>query len=71
MLLLDYGFKALNLHNIMLKVYSFNVRAESIYKNIGFEIIGKRRESLRRGNKTYDVIYMDLLYNDFYEKNKQ
>jgi RimJ/RimL family protein N-acetyltransferase len=25
-LLMDYGFKALNIHNIMLSVYSFNTR---------------------------------------------
>ena len=66
-LLLDYGFKALNLHNVVLKVYSFNERAIKSYKNIGFKIIGKRRESLKRGNKLYDIIYMDLLYNEFYE----
>ena len=69
-LLIDYGYKALNLHNIMLKVYSFNERAIKSYEKIGFKIIGKRRESLKRGNKTYDVIYMDLLYNEFYEKYK-
>jgi len=69
-LLLDYGYKALNLHNVMLKVYSFNDRAIRSYEKIGFGIIGKRREALKRGNKTYDVIYMDLLYNEFYEKNE-
>ena len=31
-LLLDYGFKALNLHNIMLKVYPFNVNAIKLYE---------------------------------------
>jgi RimJ/RimL family protein N-acetyltransferase len=29
-LLMDYGFKALNIHNIMLSVYSFNKRAMSL-----------------------------------------
>ena len=69
-LLLDYGFKALNLHNIMLKVYSFNERAIKSYEKIGFKNIGKRREALKRGIETYDIIYMDLLYKEFYEKNK-
>jgi len=69
MLLLDYGFKALNLKNIMLKVYSFNVRAIRSYEKIGFNIIGRRREALS-GNKTYDILYMDILYNEFYKLNK-
>ena len=69
-LLMDYGFKALNLHNILLKVFSFNERAIKCYEKVGFKIIGKRREALKRGDKIFDTIYMDILYNEFYEKNK-
>jgi RimJ/RimL family protein N-acetyltransferase len=67
-LLLDYGFKALNLHNILIRVYSFNARARKCYEKTGFKVIGKRREALRRGDKTYDIILLDILYNEFYEK---
>jgi RimJ/RimL family protein N-acetyltransferase len=67
-LLLDYGFKALNLKNVLLRVYSFNEKAKKSYDNIGFKIIGKRRKALIRGNKTYDIIFMDILSNEFYEK---
>jgi RimJ/RimL family protein N-acetyltransferase len=69
-LLLDYGFKALNLHNIQLKVYSFNERAIKSYEKIGFKTFGKRKESLLRGKERYDLVHMDILYNEFYEKNK-
>jgi RimJ/RimL family protein N-acetyltransferase len=68
-LLMDYGFKALNLHNILLRVFSFNEGAIKCYEKIGFKLIGKRREALKRGNKTFEIIYMDILYNEFYEKN--
>jgi RimJ/RimL family protein N-acetyltransferase len=68
-LLLDYGFKALNLHNIQLRVYSFNERAIKSYKKIGFKIIGKRREALRRENELYDIVYMDILRVDFAKEN--
>jgi RimJ/RimL family protein N-acetyltransferase len=68
-LLMDYGFKALNLHNILLRVFSFNERAIKCYNKIGFKVIGKRREALKRGERTFDVIYMDILYNEFYEKS--
>jgi len=69
-LLLDYGFKALNLYNVMLRVYSFNEKAIRIYEKLGFKVIGKRREALRRGNTTYDIIYMDIVREEFYGKNE-
>ena len=67
-LLMNYGFKVLNLHNVFLKVYSFNERAIRCYEKVGFRIIGKRREALLRGKDRHDIIYMDLLHNDFYHK---
>ena len=67
-LLMDYGFKALNLHNIWLRVYSFNEKAIKSYEKIGFKIIGKRREALLRGKDRHDCVYMDILYDEFYEK---
>jgi len=70
-LLMDYGFKALNLHNIFLVVFSFNQRGQKCYEKIGFKYIGKRREMINRGGKKYDLIYMDILYDEFYEKNKR
>jgi RimJ/RimL family protein N-acetyltransferase len=69
-LLMDYGFKALNLHNIFLKVYSFNKRAIKCYEKIGFKIIGKRREALLRGKDRHDIIHMDILHGEFYIKHK-
>jgi RimJ/RimL family protein N-acetyltransferase len=69
-LLLDYGFKALNLNNIMLKVYSFNKRAIKSYEKVGFKIVGKRRNGLKRGKETFDIIFMDILEKEFYETNK-
>ena len=69
-LLMDFGFKALNLHNIFLNVYSFNERAIRCYEKIGFKIIGRKRESLLRGKERHDNILMDILYDEFYEKNK-
>ena len=69
-LLLDYGFKALNLNNIMLKVYAFNKRAIKSYEKVGFKVIGKRRKGLRRGKETYDIIFMDILEKEFYENNR-
>ena len=64
-LLLDYGFNLLNLHNIYLRVHSFNKRALNCYKNCGFKEIGRRREAYIVGNEKYDDIYMDILDTEF------
>lgn len=60
-LLLDYGFGYLNLNNIMLKVYTFNERAISCYKKVGFKEIGRRRQSYYLKGTFYDEVYMDIL----------
>jgi RimJ/RimL family protein N-acetyltransferase len=55
-LLLDYGFKALNFHNIMLRTYEYNKRAIKCYEKVGFKIIGKRREALLRNLERHNII---------------
>ena len=69
-LLLDYGFKALNLNNVILSTIQFNKRAIKSYEKVGFKTIGNRRNAIRRGKETYDVIFMDILEKEFYESNK-
>lgn len=68
--LLNYGFNYLNLNNIMLKVFSFNVGAISCYKKVGFKEIGRRRQSYYLKGKFYDDVYMDILREEFQQLNK-
>ncbi len=65
-LVLDYGFRRLNLHTVMLHVYSFNPRAIKCYKKIGFKLAGTLRESVCRGGKYYDRYIMDMTADEFY-----
>jgi len=67
-LLIDFGFKALNLHNIMLKVYDYNKNAIKCYEKTGFREIGIRREAIHVNLKKHNIVYMDILANEFYEK---
>lgn len=67
-LLIDYGFSYLNLHNIFLQVYSFNENAINCYRKLGFKEIGKRRQALLRNRMFHDVVYMDILPDDFYKE---
>jgi RimJ/RimL family protein N-acetyltransferase len=69
-LLLDYGFKALNLHNILLKVFDYNKRGIRSYEKVGFKFIGIRRNALYRNMERHNIIFMDILADEFYEKNK-
>jgi RimJ/RimL family protein N-acetyltransferase len=68
---LDYEFKALNLHNIQIRVYGYNKRAIKSYEKVGFKQIGIRRDALYRNMERHNIIFMDMLANEFYEKNKK
>ncbi|HEX3270906.1 MAG TPA: GNAT family N-acetyltransferase [Ktedonobacterales bacterium] len=64
-LTLDYGFRLLGLHNIMLSVSSANTAAIRAYKRAGFRVIGARRECRFEGDHTLDSIFMDCLSTEF------
>ena len=68
-LMLNFGFKTLNLHNIMLNVHSDNEAGISCYKKVGFREFGRRRESKFKNGQYIDVVHMDILDSDFY-RNK-
>jgi RimJ/RimL family protein N-acetyltransferase len=72
-LILEYGFKYLNLKNIKLDLMEFNERALKCYKKCGFKEYGRRRKCKFVDGKYYDTISMDILENEFvgsYIKNK-
>jgi RimJ/RimL family protein N-acetyltransferase len=64
-LMLDYGFTGLGLHNILLRVYSFNERGIRAYTRAGFRVIGRRREAHHLGGRAYDVVLMDCIATEF------
>ena len=66
-LLIDYGFRKLNFNNVMLLVLSFNERAVRLYEKLGFKKIGERRKAMKRDLIWHNIIYMDLLPEDFYK----
>ena len=64
-LILDYGFSFLNLRNISLNVFEYNEVAYNLYKKIGFKEAGRLRKAVEILGKTYDVIIMDMLKEEF------
>ena len=63
--MLNYGFKTLNLHNVMLLVHSDNEHGLACYKKVGFKEFGRRREAKFKNGKYIDVVYMDILQTEF------
>ncbi|GHV07536.1 hypothetical protein FACS1894217_08540 [Clostridia bacterium] len=63
-LLLKYGFETLNLNNVMLDAFEFNVGAIKCYENVGFKHIGRRRQSYFLNGRYYDQVIMDILPGD-------
>lgn len=64
-LMLDYAFTVLGLHNVLLSTYGYNERAVRAYTRAGFRVMGRQREAARLGNQLYDVIFMDCLATEF------
>lgn len=72
-LLLEYGFKYLNLHSIRLSLISINERAHKCYLKCGFKDVGYNRDRFFVNGKYYDMLHMDILENEFngdYIRNK-
>ena len=64
-LILEYGFKYLNLYNIKLDLMGFNERALKCYEKCGFKEYGRRRKCEYLNGKYYDIISMDILSDEF------
>src|SRR5574344_294464 len=64
-LLLDYGFNQLNLHNISLNAFSFNLRAIAAYKKAGFVEFGRWKEAHYFNGEYCDIVMLQILKKDF------
>jgi RimJ/RimL family protein N-acetyltransferase len=69
-LLLDYAFNVLNLHNVCLHVNSINKNAIHVYEKLGFKLVGKLRERRTYLRNRYDLYIMDILAREFDENHK-
>ncbi len=64
-LLADYAFNALGVRNLMLKYFAFNAAGAACYRKVGFREIGRRRKARFWAGAWHDVVYMDLIAEDF------
>lgn len=65
MLILEFGFRYLNLHSIKLDVLDANERAHRCYQKCGFKDTGRDRESIFLNGRYFDKLHMDILEGEF------
>ena len=65
-LILDFGFKTLNLHNIMLHVHSDNEQGIACYEKVGFKEFGRRHEARFIDGEYIDLVNMEITDDIFY-----
>lgn len=61
----DFAFQNLNLHRLELDVYSFNPKAESVYRKAGFKREGVLRDAIMDGTNYADDILMSILEDEW------
>ena len=62
------GFHQLGLNSIYLYTFSFNERAQRAYEKAGFTRAGIFRKSMFAEGDFHDMIIMDILKDEFFEK---
>jgi diamine N-acetyltransferase len=66
-LALDFAFNVLQLRNVMLEAFAWNVAGLTAYKRAGFRRVGVRRGAGLSGGRRTDVVLMDAVPEDFGE----
>ena len=66
--LCGFGFRHLNLHSIHLKYFDFNIAGEKSYPKAGFQVTGREREVYFRDGVYRDMMRMDILASEWFEK---
>jgi len=60
-ILVNYGFKELNLHRLEIEVFAFNKEAIRTYEKVGFKCEVTKRQALYRDGVYNDVLVMGIL----------
>jgi len=64
-LALEFAFQELNLHRVVVTVYSYNQRSMALCKKLGFRREGVYREHLLRDGQRYDMHVFGLLRREW------
>ncbi len=64
----DFAFEELQLHRLELSVFSFNPRAEAVYRKAGFRREGVLRDAVLDGDQYADEIRMAILEDEWRQR---
>jgi diamine N-acetyltransferase len=64
-LILDYGFRQLNLHRIWSGALAFNERSIRLHKTAGFQEEGRLREAMFQNGEFHDMVMFGLLREEW------
>lgn len=64
-LLLEHGFRNLNLHRIALQVHADNPGAIRCYEKAGFRLEGRLRDKVFKRGQYVDMLYMSVLEHEY------
>jgi len=64
-LIIDYGFKFLNLHKIESEAFAFNEKSIRMHKKLGFVVEGCRRQRTYKEGKYHANILFGLLWEEW------
>ena len=70
MLLLQYGFRHLNLHRICCRCFAFNKKVIAMHKRFGFVEEGRLREHVFHGGRYEDVVLMGMTGEEFAQREE-
>ena len=60
-----------NKEKIVLSCFSTNERAISLYKKLGFQVLGKRKKQFHMNSNYFDEIMFELWIDDYIEKHEK
>ena len=69
-LMIEHGFRTLNLATLYLGVNAENARAISAYEKAGFTVDGRQRQFIYRNGRYYDCVNMSILRDEYEEAGR-
>lgn len=67
-LMLKHAFETLNYQHVHISVYSYNTKAMQTYASLGFKHAGKWRKAKYHQGQFHDIILMDILKEEYFNK---
>lgn len=67
-LVVDYGFRQLNLNRISSAAFAFNERSIRLHKKVGFQEEGRRRRAIFKNGRFWDMVLFGLLKEGWEDK---